>query len=83
MLYRPNPTIPPDESLAMASSTRRPNLAREIALVLAVKFLALFVIWSIWFDHPETNRLDARQVGASLYSSGVKVQERSESDAKP
>jgi hypothetical protein len=67
----------------MASNTRRPNLAREIALVLAVKFLALFVIWSIWFAHPEGSRLDGRQVGASLYSSGVKAQERSEPDAKP
>jgi hypothetical protein len=67
----------------MSSRTRRSNLAREITLVLAIKFLALFVIWSVWFAHPEAGRLDGRQVGAVLYSSSVVVQERSESDAKP
>jgi hypothetical protein len=67
----------------MSSKLRRPNLAREIAIVLAVKFLALFVIWSIWFAHPEANRLDRQQVGAALYSSSTAVPERSEHDAKP
>jgi hypothetical protein len=66
----------------MASNMRRPNLAREIAIVLAVKFLALFLIWSVWFAHPETSRLESRNVAASVYSPPVAHQE-SESDAKP
>ena len=30
----------------------RPRYAREIAVVLVVKFIALYVIWSIWFAGP-------------------------------
>ena len=67
----------------MSSKIRRPNLAREIVIVLAVKFLALFVIWSVWFAHPEASRLNVQQVGAALYSSNTAVPERSEHDAKP
>ena len=67
----------------MASKLRRPNLAREITVVLAIKFLALYVIWSVWFAHPEASRLNVQQVGAALYSSNTAVPERSEHDAKP
>jgi len=67
----------------MTSKMRRPSLAREITIVLAIKFLALYVIWSVWFAHPESNRLDKQQVGAALYSSSTAVPERSEHDAKP
>ena len=67
----------------MTSKIRRPNLAREIAIVLAIKFLALLIIWSVWFAHPETSRLDGRQVAAALYSSPVATPQGSESDAKP
>jgi hypothetical protein len=67
----------------MASKLRRPNLAREITVVLAIKFLALYVIWSVWFAHPEASRLNGQQVGAALYSSNTAVPERSEHDAKP
>jgi hypothetical protein len=62
---------------------RRPNLAREIAIVLAIKFLALVVIWSLWFAHPETSRLGGPQVAAVIYSSPVVARQGSESDAKP
>jgi hypothetical protein len=67
----------------MASKLRRPSLAREITIVLAIKFLALYVIWSVWFAHPEASRLNVQQVGAALYSSNTAVPERSEHDAKP
>ena len=67
----------------MTSRMRRPNLAREIAIVLAIKFLALFVIWSVWFAHPEASRLDGEHVAATLYSLPVVVHQGSESDAKP
>jgi hypothetical protein len=67
----------------MTSKTGRPNLGREIALVLAIKFLALFVIWSVWFSHPETSYLSGEQVGAAIYSSPAVAQEGTRADAKP
>jgi len=67
----------------MTSKMRRPNLAREIAIVLAIKFLALFVIWSVWFAHPEASRVDGAQVAAALYASPVAAHQGSEPDAKP
>jgi hypothetical protein len=66
----------------MGSKPRRSSLAREIALVLAVKFIALLVIWSVWFASPQGTRLDAKQVGASVYSSHAVVPEGSDRDAK-
>lgn len=67
----------------MASKKGRSNLGREIALVLAIKSLALFVIWSVWFSHPEASRLNGQQVGAAIYSSSVVTQEGTPADAKP
>jgi hypothetical protein len=67
----------------MTSRMHRSNLAREIAIVLTIKFLALFVIWSVWFAHPEASRLDGQRVAATLYSSPVVAHQGSESDAKP
>jgi hypothetical protein len=62
---------------------RRPRLSREIALVLAVKLLALVVIWSLWFAHPETPRLNAERVADTLYSPHSTAQERSAPHAQP
>jgi hypothetical protein len=67
----------------MAAQTRRSNLAREIALVLAIKFLALFVIWSVWFSHPESEQLSGERIRATVYSSHVVAQEGGHPDAKP
>ncbi len=47
---------------------KRPHLAREIALVLVVKFLALAIIWSVWFSDPEGRRIDGERIGAAIYS---------------
>ena len=62
---------------------RTPNLTREIVLVLAGKFLALFVIWLVWFARPQAPDLDAGRVRAALYSSHPAAQERTQPDAKP
>jgi len=43
--------------------------AREIAVVLVVKFIALFVIWSIWFSGPARKDVDADRVAERVYSS--------------
>jgi hypothetical protein len=61
----------------------RPNLRREIVLVLALKFLALLVIWAVWFAHPQAPGLDAQRVGAALYSSHPPAQEQTHSHAHP
>jgi len=65
------------------SSTRRFHLAREIVIVLAVKFAALILIWSIWFAHPQGASLDARSVAAQLYTALDVTQQRSGPDAQP
>ena len=75
--------MPPDESRAIAPKTRRSNLAREIALVLAIKFLALFVIWSVWFSHPESEQLSGERIRAAVYSSDVVAHEGSHPNAEP
>ena len=36
--------------------------AREIAVVLVVKLIALYVIWSIWFDGPARKEIGAERV---------------------
>jgi hypothetical protein len=72
-----------EPSLKMASRTGRSNLGREIALVLAIKFLALFVIWSVWFSHPESSHLSDEQVGAAIYSSPPALKEGTRADAQP
>jgi hypothetical protein len=47
---------------------RRYSLARAITITLAVKFVALGVIWSFWFSDPESRRLDPAGVAATVYS---------------
>jgi hypothetical protein len=46
-----------------------PRYAREIAIVLVVKFIALFVIWSIWFSGPARKDVGAERVAERVYSS--------------
>ncbi len=46
-----------------------PRYAREMAVVLVVKFIALFVIWSIWFSGPTRKGVDAERVAERVYSS--------------
>jgi hypothetical protein len=43
--------------------------AREIVVVLVVKFLALFVIWSMWFSDPVGKDVGAEHVAERVYSS--------------
>lgn len=54
---------------------RRSDLAREIALVLAVKAFALLLIWSVWFAHPQSRQLDGDRVGEALYAAQPVAQE--------
>lgn len=43
--------------------------AFEIAVVLVVKFIALFAIWSIWFAGPSRKDVGAERVAERVYSS--------------
>jgi hypothetical protein len=43
--------------------------AREIAVVLVVKSIALIVIWSIWFSGPARKDVGAERVAERVYSS--------------
>ncbi len=46
-----------------------PRYAREIVVVLVVKFIALIVIWSIWFSGATRKDVDAERVAERVYSS--------------
>jgi hypothetical protein len=46
-----------------------PRYAREIAVVLVVKFIALMVIWSIWFSGPARKEVGGERVAERVYSS--------------
>ena len=43
--------------------------AREITVVLVMKFIALFVIWSIWFAGPARKDVAAERVADRVYAS--------------
>jgi len=43
--------------------------ALEIAVVLVVKFIALFLIWSTWFAGPSHREVGAEHVAERVYSS--------------
>jgi hypothetical protein len=43
--------------------------ALEIVVVLVVKFVALFVIWSIWFAGPSRKDVGAERAAERAYSS--------------
>jgi hypothetical protein len=62
---------------------RRPRLALEIAVALAVKLMALAVIWNVWFAHPASKRLDAPGIGAAVYSAPAAVNEGGRAHARP
>jgi hypothetical protein len=38
--------------LTTARRTSPRSLKREIALILVLKVILLFTLWSLWFDHP-------------------------------
>jgi hypothetical protein len=62
---------------------RRPRLAVEIAVALAVKFAALAVIWNVWFAHPASQRIDAPIIGAAVYSSEAAKADGGRAHARP
>jgi hypothetical protein len=68
---------------AALSFRRRPHLKREIVLVLAVKLLALLLIWGVWFAHPLAPRLTAETVKQALYSLRTVAQEGTDAHPKP
>ena len=67
----------------VAKRRRRPRLAVEIAVALAVKFAALAVIWNLWFAHPATARLDPPSIGAAIYSSAGANADGGRAHARP
>jgi len=44
--------------------------AREIAIILVVKTLALVAIWQLWFAAPSRPGVDPQQIAERIYSSG-------------
>jgi hypothetical protein len=62
---------------------RRSHLAREIALVLAIKFVALWFVWWVWFSGSAEQEVDGEQVGAAIYSSPAPVTQRDSHASRP
>jgi hypothetical protein len=58
-----------DDTAPAAERRPRARLALEIAVVLAVKFTALAVIWNLWFADPASRHVDARAIGAAVYGA--------------
>jgi len=62
----------------------RHHLAREVAIVLVVKCVALSLMWWLWFAQPESKVLDAKRIGALLYGAPAAVpHDGSPSHARP
>lgn len=61
----------------------RPRLAVELTVALVVKFVALAVIWNLWFAHPASKHLDAPSIGAAVYSSGAAKADGGRAHARP
>ena len=71
-----------DTSCGAARSSRGRNvLAREIAIVLAIKCVALLVIWAIWFAHPEAHRVDGASIRTLFGVTPARLPDRSVNDA--
>jgi len=66
-----------------AHRRQRPRLALALALTLAVKFVALAMIWSIWFSHPEGKLIDGEHVGSTIYASPATLTEKGSAHARP
>jgi hypothetical protein len=62
---------------------RRSDLALEIALVLAVKALALLLIWNVWFAHPSERQLDSQRIADAIYTSQPVAHEGTQPYAQP
>jgi hypothetical protein len=43
------------------------RLWQEISLALALKAVALFIIWFVWFSVPDDHVVDAQQVASHLF----------------
>jgi hypothetical protein len=62
---------------------RRQRLRLALAVTLAVKFLALAMIWSTWFSHPQGKRIDGNEVGSAIYASPPALHEQGGAHARP
>jgi len=47
---------------------RRSRLARDIAVILAVKVVVLWLIWATWFSPAHRERVQAHDVDRTIYS---------------
>lgn len=62
--------------MAKGQSKRRSRLAREIVVVLVIKFVMLAVIWWVWFSEPADKGLSSEHIGTVIYSATGATQEK-------
>lgn len=46
----------------------RPNLAREIFIFLALKFVGIYLIWGVFFSQPKDKNLTQQEVAEHILS---------------
>jgi hypothetical protein len=64
--------------------TDKPKISRlwqEIVLTLAIKVIALTIIWATWFSSPEDVSLDDRKIASQILSQ--QTQKEHDNDAIP
>jgi len=48
---------------------RRRRLALELSVALVVKFVALVVIWNVWFADRQDRHVDGEDVARAIYAA--------------
>ena len=43
--------------------------------MLALKAVALLVMWSVWFAHPQSRQIDGARIADAIYASQPTTQE--------
>lgn len=81
MQMRELPPEPDTRSVDGRSSRRRNLLSHEIAIVLAIKCVALLVIWALWFAHPQAHRVDGASIRALFGVTPDRLPDRRVHDA--
>ena len=56
----------PNSTLKPGKRFKRPLLKRELALIVGIKALLLWLIWALFFAHPLQEHLNDQALGARM-----------------
>ena len=46
----------------------RPTLAKEISIFIALKFIGIFLIWGLFFSHPQDEKMTQKSIAEHILS---------------